>query len=180
MAKIESIERILVVEDTEQHIQAAREQLGEYELTMVGDFERFLDAVKGTCFDAPNNRMKRNYNFPEDPKFDAVLSDMNFPMNVKDLYSGYNSPGVLGYAVGMICSQASIPLVGIVSATNHHEGSVAGSLMYLKATRHADRIFQVGDTRIMYFDDDSFGTRDQPKRWDKALECLNAGTRNID
>jgi len=175
MAKIENIERILVVEDTEQHIQAAKQQLGEYELTMVSDYRKFLEELLGTCIVKTiagyPNRIELAFGFPKSSSYDAVLTDMNFPEKTG------SSENALGYAVAMMCAAARVPLIGIVSATNHHEGPLAEGLAKLKYS-YSKGVFQVGDTRIMYFDDDAFGTRDQPKRWDKALACLSAG-RNV-
>ena len=172
MAKIENIERILVVEDTEQHIQAAKQQLGEYELIMVSDYRKFLEELVGTCIVETiagyPNRIELALGFPKSSSYDAVLTDMNFPEKTG------SSENALGYAVAMMCAAAKVPLVGIVSATNHHMGPLAEGLAKLK---HLDSkgLFQVGDTRIMYFDDDDLDTRNQPKRWDKALEYLLVG-----
>ena len=172
MTKIEDIKRILVVENSEQHIEAARKQLGQYELAIVSDYRAFLEKVIGTrvqkyIMGYPDS-IELAIGFPKNPNYDAVLTDMNFP----------EKPGshenALGYAVAMMCAAAKVPLVGIVSATNHHMGPLAEGLAKLK---HLDSkgLFQVGDTRIMYFDDDDLDTRNQPKRWDKALEYLLVG-----
>jgi len=175
MTKIENIERILVVEDSEQNIEAAREQLGEYEITMVSDYRKVLEELLGTrivkTIAGYPNRIELALGFPKSSSYDAVLTDMNFPEKPG------SSENALGYAVAMMCAAAKVPLVGIVSATNHHEGPLAEGLVKLKYS-DSKGVFQVGDTRIMYFDDDAFGTRDQAKRWDKALECLQAG-RNV-
>ena len=175
MAKIENIERILVVEDTEMHIEAAREQLRDYKLTIASDYRKFLEQLLGTCIvkmiAGYPDRIELAPGFPKSSSYDVVLTDMNFP----EKQGG--SENTLGYVAAMMCAAARVPLIGIVSATNHHKGPLAEGLAKLEYSE-SKGVFQVGDTRIMYFDDDDFGTRNEPKRWDKALECLSAG-RNV-
>jgi len=150
-----NIKKILVIEDTENNINAAKEQLKKYDLIIVSDYRGFLDKI--------NNHSKLY-------DFDVVLTDMYFPEKLGEPIKA------LGWPTAICCSNESIPLIGIVSATNHHEGCLSRSFSSLYYP--LDKIYMIDNSKVMYFDDDSFNTRDTPKSWDKALSCLIAG-KNI-
>ncbi len=153
MKETKNIERILIVEDKEEHIEAAKQQLDDYNLTIAQNFDEFKELVGGSV-----------YGENKKPEFEVVLTDLNFPLEE------YSNEAPIGYAAVLYSVRAKVPYVGMISATNHHEGSISESLIWVK-----DKFYDINGTRVRIFDDDSFGTRGLPKRWDKALECLVEG-----
>ncbi len=170
--------RVLIVEDNKDNILAAREQLKEYQLTIVESFNDFVSEFNGTRYDQNWKEQRINSQAPEKSKYDVVLTDLYFPIK-----AGKRPEDPLGYSVALIASAASTPYIGIVTSLNHHDGQLAETFDFL-TTGGPDRRFmgeqksyRLNESRLVLFDDDDLGTRGTVKSWGRALESLIEGKR---
>jgi len=105
---------ILVIEDSAAHQQAAREQLAEHNLTIVGTFPEAMRALGSHMFAKMG---KKAYEY--EGNFDVVLTDMEMPVdkrlesldhgNVKDTSAPY------GLILALRAAQVGVKYVAMIT-----------------------------------------------------------------
>lgn len=126
---------ILVVEDNPKHQKAARELLGEYNLTVVGTFDEAADYLHG--------KQKKQY--------DAVLTDMFFTQGRGEMMKEKSMGQIempFGYAVALMACKEGIPNVAIVSDANHHDNPIAYTLDFFEKGNNQAIIQKVGESKL--------------------------------
>ena len=136
---------ILVVDDTEQHRQAAAEQLRDkYQLHLASNYDEALKALLGM---PPAERVGDAYDFlrakerlltaaPEEaapPPFDVVLTDLLLPASRQMMgdeairtFSGLEL--AYGFPIALLALQRAVPYVAINTDANHHAHPMAFAL----------------------------------------------------
>lgn len=123
--------KILIVEDKECNIQAARIQLAEHDVTIVTGFDQAYQALGFGCF---------GYKPLVNP-FEVVLTD-NFLPKGGDMLMGpegsqkAREQGAMPYGavIALYAIQTGVKYVGIHSAGNHHDDPFSFALEGLKGT----------------------------------------------
>jgi len=152
--------KILVIDDTEIQREAAKVQLKDHDLTIVGDYDAAADLLHPK-WDDWSCRYRHEDNIPyeqkkteweaHNPGFDVVLTDLMMPPGHDNLGSDTHAKFAVdqmpvGMFLAMMAACKGVKFVGIVSDTNHHVHPAGAALARLPAS---DGI-QVGDAR-MYF-----------------------------
>lgn len=110
---------VLVVEDTQEHIENAKKLREKgYAVDVVVNYRGAIRAIK-------------------EKKYDVVLTDLFFPWaqgadypldsNNEEQCRDAITPQALGYPLAMVAIAAGVPYVGIVTDTNHHTGVMAAT-----------------------------------------------------
>ncbi|MFZ5954807.1 MAG: hypothetical protein ACOYT4_00090 [Nanoarchaeota archaeon] len=155
--------RILVIEDKLIHQESAKELLKNHDLTIVNTFEGYLEKMYGVYHKKIQS-------------FEVILSDLSFPWCNEGNTYDFRQETHLGYTVPFHSAIYSIPYCAIYTDTDHHDGPIAETFEHFETYEANPPVFQINKTRFMFFDSDSFDTRDsKAKRWDLALGSLLAG-----
>ena len=106
--------RILVIEDSPDHIESAKRTLEGHELTIVSYFDEAMELMK-----------------PDE--FDAVLTDMMLPMSNKldKNYYKTTDPVSCGFIIALRATLCGAKYIGMLTDINHHKGAMAAALDYL-------------------------------------------------
>jgi len=106
--------RILVIDDTRIHRQAAQQTLAGHDLTVVGNYDEAVRQIK------------------DGGPWDAVLSDLLMPASGEsqggegEQYVGMQMP--VGFALALLAALHGARYVGVVTATNHHHHPASAML----------------------------------------------------
>lgn len=122
--------RILVIEDSEKHVESAKMTLSSHELTIIGSFDEFRKAFGGE-------------NIIETPPFDVVLTDMNMPMGKRNPYgSNYDREKAESYGliIALKAAMAGIKFVALLTDANHHNDGMSSALGDLHGAYYGDFI----------------------------------------
>lgn len=125
--------RILLVEDTEEHLEKAKKQLAEHHLVIAKDFTEAVNALYGGIDTSGNLKVVKK------PKFDALLVDMNMPLGSTQLPSHnyrliYNSvvcaqKDSYGSLICLLALQNRVKNICIVTdAGDHHHDSIVAAI----------------------------------------------------
>jgi hypothetical protein len=101
---------ILVVEDKERHILSAEKLLVMHKVHIARTFN---DACQE--LDNPNR------------VYDAILSDMFFPYGKNCASDEGNQPDAIGYAISLYAARKNVPIISIVTDSNHHSNPVSAT-----------------------------------------------------
>jgi hypothetical protein len=109
--------RILVVDDSLRHLEAARQSLADHELTLVDSYTAAQILLqKG----AP---------------FDAVLSDLMMPAEPQTLgpeglkFLGHQIP--IGFVVALLAARVGVKRIAVVTDANHHNHPMSAALDWI-------------------------------------------------
>jgi len=187
--------RILIIENDPVHIEAAKKQLAEHELTICASYEEAEEVFLKGGGRTPTQK----------PEFDVVLTDLFLPpcwegtqfrrsvgqkvlnncLNaaisvVKDASPDREDSAIeetirksglfqvpYGIIFSLLCIKQGIP-VAIVSDANHHSGPFMWAMDLLAGKFTLDTIKFFTSDRLMNSDEDG----NWVKTWDKALEFL--------
>ena len=154
--------RILVVDDSLRHLDAARKCLAEHELTLV---DSYGEAMKLLAPNAP---------------FDAVLSDLMMPAEPQTLgpegykFLGHQMP--IGFVVAFRAAQAGVKRIAVITDANHHNHPISAALdwigpAYWDGQKHPT--FQLNGATVLVAHA-SF-LEDGGKDWTAALKAVDIG-----
>jgi len=140
--------KILLVEDTEVHRQAAVEQLKDHELIICKTFKEF---------------QAQQRNFSSDGKFDVILTDCLMPAEASAYVpqEGHSKDQVpFGTIIILWAIQNNIPKAGMLMLNNHHDHPIAAGLDIIGGSRKDVRKY--GNTEVLiatgdYYKDDPNG-----------------------
>ena len=140
--------RVLVIDDSERHCAAAREQLtANYNLTVVTNYSQALKAIQ--------------------QPYDAVLTDLMLPASSETLgteaiekYVGQEMP--LGFVIALLAAQAGCQRIAVVTDLNHHQHPMSAAL------DHLTKPFQINGAKVIFTN--RYGGDGKP--WQTVLEEL--------
>ena len=118
--------KILVIEDGQENIDGAKEQLAEHEVTIMKSFTEFFNAY--SCYTGRKSRDNQEL-LKKLAGFDCVLTDINLP-------SPHDREGVVegatGFAIVLRAIEAGVAYIGALTDANHHAD------VHSKAFRHVE------------------------------------------
>jgi len=140
--------RILLIEDTDVHRQAAIKQLDGHDLTICEDFKQFCDlaskkSLKEKGFIDKNER--------DASEFDVILTDCLMPPNASAYVhqEGHSTEQVpYGIIILLWAIQNDIPKIGMLMLNNHHDHPIAAGLDIIGGYRR-DVIKHGNNTEIL-------------------------------
>ena len=110
---------------------------------------------------------------------------MKFPLGKGPTSEDNYLPRPLGYSLALFAAKYEVPLIAIVTAQNHHNESIAAtfddffkreytdiSLSFREGPVGARHVFHVDKSKLVFYDADNLGKRNEPKNWKNALERL--------
>ena len=147
--------KILVVDDQQMNLDAAKAQLIGHEVTTVSNFD---EAFKLVChYDA-------GWQKPNIVDFDAVLTDLLMPAGKlrqgdKGLrHLGEEMP--LGIFLVLQAAKSGVKLIGLLTDTNHHDHPASAALDHLGH-------MNLGESKLVVNNNSSSN-----KNWAKLLDSL--------
>ncbi len=145
--------KILVVEDTVKHQDAARALLEGHDVTIVDYFEAACDALGG--------EESINHISHLATPYDVLLTDLFYPQGDGRMLSqkiAASEQQPFGIFLAQIAARLGVPYIGVVTDLDHHKHPLAYAFDFLKDTDRereiygADHRFTVDASRVMYFD----------------------------
>lgn len=165
--------RILVIDDTQENLDAAIEQLKEHEVITVASFteaHKLLGNNKRNDDTGPDGKPYVRWN-EGTTEFDVVLTDLFMPAasdggNTEK--AGETTPYGLVFAMAAI--RRCVPMVAIVTKGNHHSEPMLWALDLL-GLEFTDEIkpYKIGNTMFACCNHTS---NKKPKDWALALKKL--------
>ncbi len=151
---IKDVYKILVVEDTFKHQEAARALLEGHDITLVDCFEAACDALGGEGSRESISRLATPY--------DVLLTDLFYPQGrearVTGDYAAAGEQQPFGIFLAQIAARLGVPYIGVVTDMDHHKHPLAYAFDFFKDSDPERRIygashrFTVDTSRVMYFD----------------------------
>lgn len=146
--------KILVVEDTAKHQDAARALLEGHDVTIVDYFEAACDALGGGESIESISRLATPY--------DVLLTDLFYTQGREARMTGDHAAASeqqpFGIFLAQIAARLGIPYIGVVTDMNHHQHPLAYAFDFFKDVDFERKIygavhpFTVDASRMMYFD----------------------------
>lgn len=149
---------VLVVEDTEKHIERAKKLQEICNVTVVSTYQKGVTEISSK-------------------QYDVVLTDLfmpwylfqKYPLESDDQMDEVRTPQALGYPLAMIALAAGVQYVGIVTDANHHKGAMAASTDDVSPQDAYSAPMKIignqGGAQLRFF-------KDEKKNWDYALKVL--------
>ncbi len=178
--------KILVVEDSQTHREAAKRQLAEHEVTVVKSFVIASELLHGHEGVAVGGRTHEEYTPPLvmpayenllPVSFDAVLLDLNMPAEkTASCMAGGEGEVPYGFILALRAVQCGVKYVGIITDANHHSGPLTAALdLICPAYWHEDEnqpIFRIGETRLVIAHTPFEKGDGEVKDWERLLSHL--------
>ncbi|MBI2624239.1 hypothetical protein HYW67_01965 [Candidatus Parcubacteria bacterium] len=165
--------KILVIEDSPLHQEAARILMPEHDVNIIDSFISFYEKVRPITANIPEYCKPAELDLAS---FDAVLTDVNLP-------SHHSDEAATGFVIALQALAVGVKRVGIITDANHHRDSYGRAFdLPFSVVKVNDRIgwgtrIAVGDARIAvecrYATTDIGGGR-YGKNWKRLLDILSA------
>jgi CheY-like chemotaxis protein len=147
--------KILVIDDKQENLDLAKQQLKDHEVTMVSSYD---EALKLVCnYDSYWGKLVK-------PDFDAVLTDLLMPAGRSKQgdkgmrFVGQEMP--LGIFLAIQAANVGVQFVGLLTDKNHHDHPASAALDQLCRMK-------INDSALVI--ENNCGPT---KRWDKLLDRL--------
>lgn len=137
--------KILVIDDNQKHLDAARAQLATHELTVVASYDGAMQAMLRV------DHLHENVSGAH--QFDAVLVDLLMPASAacqgKGMqYAGQEMP--VGIFLALLAARHGVArYVGLLTDTNHHAHPASSCLDAFNAREKQPTPFMVGNTKVV-------------------------------
>lgn len=171
---------ILVIEDSAVHQQAAREQLADHNLTVVGSYDEgqeWLTPYGDLCCKKARD-FRQGGMSDEDAwaqalklfQWDVVLIDLMLPASGQALshehrhLAGQEMP--IGTTLAFLALKRGVKMVAVVTDTNHHDNPASAALDVMSGS------FSVGDARMYLENSWSHDLYGSAKPWSAVLKVL--------
>lgn len=153
--------KILVVEDTELHVQSAREQFTEHSLDIAWAYEAAQDRLLHA-------------------QYDVVLTDMMMPKGGEAVMGAKGMRYIFdllayGFPIVLLAAKKNVPYIGLVTDVNHHDHPLSAcvdllSSAYWDGKTSSESLFTINNSRVGIFHAPFLD--DRRKDWKKVLEVL--------
>ncbi len=148
--------KILVIDDTQAHLDAATQTLSDHEVVLCSSYDEALKLLEQKRDEEKFERLYKeyagNYRKATDesllPYWDAVLCDLLMPAG-KDAQGdkGYQFIGKempVGWSLALVAASRGAKYVAVVSDTGHHDHPASAML-----DRINNHIFNIDDARVL-------------------------------
>lgn len=161
---------ILLIEDNPVHIEAAKQDLVDHNLTIYTSWKNLL-----SFYYVPAVLTSDYIYKPEEHKkalleYDMILTDINFP-GMLDM-DGSEPLAPLGLIMVIRAAEAGVKYIAAISDKNHHADAIAKGLDLWMAY---NKPFQIGSSTIAILGDGKFMKghyQDRVKDWAGVLKFL--------
>ena len=153
--------KILIIEDTEIHMQSAREQFGSHELEVVSSYEQGEFALQKVGFD-------------------VVLTDLMMPKGGDAIMGPKGMRYIFdllpyGFPLLLLATKKSTPYIGLVTDVNHHDHPMSACIDPLSSAYWNEQdsqraLFRMNDSKVGIFHAPFLS--DGRKDWNRVLEVL--------
>jgi len=116
---MESILKILVVDDNQNNRKAAEAQLSDYNLTVLGTYDEALKILGYLPYDI---RIDKNHGF------DVVLLDLLMPPGLKEVCPNDGSEQPVGMFLAILAAMNGAKHVGLLTDGGHHAHPMIAAL----------------------------------------------------
>lgn len=171
---------ILVIEDSAVHQQAAREQLAEHNLTVVGSYDEGQEWLTpyGDLYCKKACEFRKAGMSDEDAsvqalklfRWDVVLIDLMLPASDQKLCSEYQHLAgqemPLGTTLAFLALKRGVKRVAVVTDTNHHDNPASAALDVMGSS------FSIGDARVYIENSWNHDLYGSVKPWGAVLNVL--------
>lgn len=163
--------KILVIDDSRIHQNAAHEQLKDHDLTVVKTYDEAHRLIVGSDRDGHGHHEKHD--------FDVVLVDLLMPASLTKLSHSFkwvDQVMPVGIFLALLAAKFGAKYVGLLTDTHHHDHPAAACLDAFNEAESRPTPFIVGETKVILsnngrWNDNGCGSG---KKWDKLLEYLLA------
>lgn len=171
---------ILVIEDSAVHQQAAREQLADHNLTVVGSYDEGQEWLTpyGDLYCKKAREFRKGGMNDDDAsaqalqlfKWDVVLIDLMLPASRQALsdehrhLAGQEMP--IGTTLAFLALKQGVKRVAVVTDTNHHHNPASAALDVMCSS------FSIGDARMYMTNSWSHEHYGSAKPWGSVLTVL--------
>lgn len=133
----EKIMRILVIDDTQKHLDSALQTLGEHEVITCSTYDEAEDLL--TDYDYAKDCLKN--------KWDVVFCDLLMPAGSRaqgqgKIFVGQEMP--VGWALALLAARNNIGLIAVVTDMNHHHHPASAMLDHTN-----DHIFKIDGSKVL-------------------------------
>ena len=151
---------ILVIEDTEKHVDSAREQFKEHKLVLARSYEEGRSALESGY----------HYN--------VLLTDLMMPKGGREIMGPEGMKYIFdllpfGFPLAFLAAKIQIPYIGIVTDVNHHDHPISAAIDPISGAywrESSEYLYQINDSKLGIFH--APFTDDNRKDWNKVLEVL--------
>ncbi|MSR86184.1 response regulator transcription factor [Candidatus Woesearchaeota archaeon] len=152
--------KILVIEDTELHVEAAAEQLVDHTLSFASSYEEGVQYLDGK-------------------KFDVVLTDLLMAKGGNSVMGAQGMKYIFdllpyGFPLIFLAAKKRVPYIGLVTDVNHHDHPMSACIDPLSSAYWSDgdsqrSLLRINESIVGIFHAPFI---DQKKDWRKVLEAL--------
>lgn len=156
--------KVLVVDDKELHLQAAREQLVNHNLLTTDSYEEAIELLA------------------EGSDIEVLLSDLLMPAEPYALgteglkYLGHEMP--IGLVLALRAALVRVKMVAVITDANHHSHPMSAALDWIGSAYWASdkaNVFNINGSRVLI----AHAALDEHgrKNWQAALDVLTSGKK---
>lgn len=151
--------RILVIEDSVKHQDAARETMLDHELTIASTYDEAVELL--TEYGPEDRELIRRHSLPKGETiplpFDVVLIDMMMPMGGRETLA----PGIYhptdqvpyGFVLALRAAARGAKYVAMVTDTNHHQSAMSAALDLISGAYYREGCrpnFEINGAKVMF------------------------------
>lgn len=176
--------KVLVIDDSEHHLEAAQQTLAEHDLTVCNSYDQARELLSHECGEEKRKKRKAEYLAQGEsddmarylsgiPSWDVVLCDLLMPAGTHvegkgRSYIGQEMP--VGWALALLAAKHGAKYVAVVTDTNHHDHPASAMLDDLDF-----HLFQIGEAKVLFTNHvDRVGEK-CGKNWGEILRRLTTG-----
>ena len=159
--------KILLIEDNQNHIDAAIAQLVGHELTIRKSWKELMEFTPDS-HGYPEFISKPEIHIEVMKGFDMVLTDINIPGILDSDKSEPEAP--IGMAIILRTAEAGVKYIGAITDKGHHNDALTKAFdMWC----YHQKPFQIGDSKIIIRDDFmKSGDKGRQKDWSRMYDFL--------
>lgn len=165
--------RILVIDDSPIHRAAAEQQLAHHQTMVVGSYDEAEELLMERYDPAIIGGMVR-------PEYDVVLTDLLLPAGTKrqgptgQRFVGQEMP--IGVFLALRACQHGVPLVGVLTDSNHHDHPASACIDWLKpmCVGSGRLIFSNSDDAVASYKEGDYAVA---IKGPEAGQCTSSGFR---
>ncbi len=151
--------KILIIDDNQENLEAAKKQLADHEVTTLSSFDEL--ASRFGYINSLNVKKLEDYFL----SFEVILTDLFLPASLKGVKQGSYEDVPYGIIITMVALRLGIP-VAIVTSAGHHDNPFTWALNLIGCDNEGYRSYLIGNNPFR------LEKSGEAKEWDTALKYL--------